>query len=137
MAWFSMKPPFKIRWRRYIISIFYITILSWNQLPMPKYYVPLLGRSLACIFHLIILTTYLITGMNSVITHKGNKVIRISWQKMVIDRKMVQTKIVAMGMSNHILRSRVKKLDQLEEFQVDNTEHQSVRVHHRLAERKR
>ena len=64
-----------------------------------------------------------INEINSVILYKTNKIIRLSWLKTVKNRRMTLTKDMVTGMSNWVLRLRMRKLEQREALLLDKTVH--------------
>ena len=65
----------------------------------------------------------LINELNSGFSYISYKTIRILCLHTAANGRLILTKSVAMGTRNHMLRLRVKKLDQREELLVDITKH--------------
>ena len=120
------KTTVQIFRRVVLYCLFFITLLSWTNLPLSKFLcsvdcpqVPLHPVSSS-------LSSDLDKKMNSVISRKVNKVRRLPWLRMVKNRRTIMVKITEMGIRNRMLVFRVGILEQWEVLLVMRNKNLSV-----------
>ena len=82
----------------------------------PEYYVTCIRLNSTLIVYLTLCPPPLMNSTNSGIDCKVTKGIILLWLRIVVDGRTNMIKNVAMGMKNRLLRSRLSKLDQWQEF---------------------